>query len=95
MPVLTVGIGVVGIRTPVPGGISPLLAVAFGLVLAYGWTNVVGLYAAEGRFWEERRRAAQRFRQDSQRAPDAGFPSSSLTQEQQQLFAQLPAAHPA
>jgi hypothetical protein len=33
LPVLTVAIVVVGIRVPAPGGISALLAVAFGLVL--------------------------------------------------------------
>ena len=33
LPVLTVVIVVVGLRVPVPGGISALLAVAFGLVL--------------------------------------------------------------
>jgi signal transduction histidine kinase len=33
VPVLTVAVVVAGIRTPAPGGISPLLAVAFGLVL--------------------------------------------------------------
>jgi hypothetical protein len=61
------------------------------LALVYTYANAVAVYAGETRFWEERRQASRRLKNEGP-ASDPGFPDSSLTAEQRQLLAQLPAA---